>query len=102
MRGSFKLPQGTGAFALTLSLYEERRKLYCLSFSVICNLREVPGKTEVDTILCCVCMLIAQLGNALVAVAGVWMRVSWRMILALGPRRALACAAVSTCSARPT
>jgi len=37
-----------------------------------------------------------------VAVAGVWIRVSWRMIFALGPRRALACAAVSICSTLPT
>lgn len=37
-----------------------------------------------------------------VAVAGVCTRVSLRMIFALGPRFALASAAVSSCSTRPT
>ena len=37
-----------------------------------------------------------------VAVAGVCTRVSSRMIFALGPRLALASAAVSSCSTRPT
>ena len=37
-----------------------------------------------------------------VAVAGVCTRVSLRMIFALGPRLALASAAVSSCSTRPT
>ncbi len=50
----------------------------------------------------CIALNAEQQNLVPVAVAGVWIRVSWRSIFALGPRRALACAAVSICSTLPT
>lgn len=51
---------------------------------------------------CCLQGKVDATPSAPVTVAGVWIRVSLRRILAFGPRLALASAAVSICSILPT